>query len=166
MTRLVALALVVLSVLGGCNRSSSDAGDASTSGVAPFEEVALETSVGRFCALEADDGDERAQGLMGREDLAGYDGMLFVFDADTTGRFYMRNTPLALSIAFFTADGEWLAALDMEPCGNREDCPTYGPDAPYRLALEVPRGDLPRLGLDRAGSTLQVGGRCPAKRPT
>ena len=36
-------------------------------------------------------------------DLQGYDGMLFKFSSDYTGAFYMKDTPLPLSIAFFDA---------------------------------------------------------------
>lgn len=99
------------------------------------------------CALLAETATQQARGLMERADLGGYDGMLFRFPADTTTGFHMTNTPLPLSIAFFDAAGGFVSATDMAPCIDQPSCPTYGPDRPYRYALEVPQGDLPRLGI-------------------
>jgi uncharacterized protein len=96
---------------------------------------------------------------MGRRDLAGFDGMLFRFDADTTSAFYMRNVPVPLSIAWFDAEGRFVSATDMAPCPDQEGCPTYPPPAPYRVALEVLQGGLGRLGIG-PGSTMSVGGPC------
>jgi uncharacterized membrane protein (UPF0127 family) len=96
---------------------------------------------------------------MGRGDLGGFDAMVFRFDADTTGSFYMRNTPLPLSIAWFDRNGVFVSSADMEPCPDRAGCPDYTAAAPYRLAVEVPKGGLGALGID-AGSSLMVGGGC------
>lgn len=112
-----------------------------------------------FCALLAATDAQRARGLMEVTDLAGYDGMVFQFPRSTTSAFFMRNTPMPLSIAWFAADGRFISSADMDPCPDRDGCPTYSPAAPYRFALEVPRGQLARLGI-RAGSVLQLGGRC------
>lgn len=112
------------------------------------------------CALLAQTERQRARGLMGRKDVAGYDGMLFVFDEDTSGSFYMLNTPLPLSIAWFDGNGRFVSATDMEPCLNGPDCPLYSATAPYRYALEVPKGGLGALGIG-PGSVLNIGGACP-----
>lgn len=111
------------------------------------------------CALLAATPDERARGLMGRRDLGGYDAMVFLFEADTTGAFWMRRTPLALSIAFFAADGTFVGSRDMAPCGDDPRCPLYRPPAPYRIAMEVPHGALGRLGV-RPGARLVLNGPC------
>jgi hypothetical protein len=100
----------------------------------------------------ADDATRRAQGLMGVEDLGALRGMLFVFPEDTTSGFWMKDTPLALDIAFFAADGSPVGLFSMAPCPG-EDCPTYRPAGPYRYALEVPAGGfsgLAGLRLDPA----------------
>ena len=47
----------------------------------------------------------------------------------------------------------------MEPCEDREGCPTYPSDGRYRYAIEVFQGDLPALGITE-GATVTVGGRC------
>ena len=113
------------------------------------------------CALLAETEQQQARGLMGFRDLAGYDGMLFRFGSDTTGGFYMRNVPVALSIAWFAADGGFVSSTDMAPCPNQDGCPTYAPPEPYRLALEVLQGGLGPLGVAE-GSVLAVGGACPS----
>ena len=100
----------------------------------------------------ADDATRRAQGLMGVEDLGALRGVLFVFPEDTTSGFWMKDTPLALDIAFFAADGSPVGLLSMAPCPG-EDCPVYRPAGPYRYALEVPAGGfsgLAGLRLDPA----------------
>jgi uncharacterized membrane protein (UPF0127 family) len=96
---------------------------------------------------------------MGRKDLGGYDGMIFVFQEDTTGSFYMLNTPLPLSIAWFDSSGQFVSATDMEPCLTGPDCPLYSAVRPYRFALEVPKGGLAGLGIG-PGSTIEIGGQC------
>ena len=112
------------------------------------------------CALLADTAEQHSQGLMGRTDLAGYDGMLFRFDDDTQAAFYMKDTLIPLSIAWFDADGRFVSTADMAPCGDQPVCPTYGPAGPYRYALEVPQGDLRALGIG-PGARLVVGeNRC------
>ena len=130
--------------------------------LAGYTETAFRIAPGpglTHCALLADTEAKRQRGLMGRRDLAGYDGMLFVFTTDTTETFYMRNTPLPLSIAWFDASGRFVSSTDMVPCLDRRDCPTYGAARPYRFALEVPRGGLGGLGVG-PGATLVSGGTC------
>ena len=111
------------------------------------------------CALLAQTEQQRARGLMNVTDLRGYDGMLFVFSEDTRGSFYMLNTPLPLSIAWFDSSGRFVSSTDMEPCLAGPDCPLYSAAGPYRYALEVPKGGLDALGIGR-GSTIEIGGAC------
>jgi len=111
------------------------------------------------CALLADTEAQQELGLMNRTDIGGYDGMLFRFSNDFTGRFYMKDTPLPLSIAFFDSSGQFLATDDMAPCIHQPTCPLYGPSQPYRYALEVPQGALPRLAIG-PGTRLVTAGAC------
>lgn len=113
------------------------------------------------CALLAATAEQRAQGLMRVTDLRGYAGMIFHYPGDSSGGFYMRNTPMPLSIAWFAADGAFVSAADMAPCDDRSDCPTYGATAAYRYALEVPQGQLPALGVG-PGAVLELAGTCPS----
>jgi uncharacterized membrane protein (UPF0127 family) len=95
----------------------------------------------------ADTPGERAQGLMGVEDLGSLAGMLFVYESDSEGGFWMKDTIIPLDIAFFAADGSLVSLLRMEPC-HSDPCPLYYPGAAYRFALETPAGDLADLGSD------------------
>jgi uncharacterized membrane protein (UPF0127 family) len=125
-----------------------------------FGEVAIRIASGaELCALLAQTPGQRAKGLMTRTDLAGHVGMLFTFPSPTTETFYMRNTPMPLSIAFFDNSRRFVSAIDMAPCPDIDNCPTYAAAKPYRYALEVPRGGLPGIGAG-PGSVLTVGGAC------
>jgi uncharacterized membrane protein (UPF0127 family) len=111
------------------------------------------------CALLAETAAQQELGLMNRTDVGGYDGMLFRFPADTTVAFYMKDTPLPLSIAFFDGSGQFVSTADMAPCIHQATCPTFSAARPYRWALEVPQGALPRLGIG-PGTRLVAGGPC------
>jgi len=111
------------------------------------------------CALLADTDAQQQQGLMNRTDIAGHDGMLFRFRADTRVGFYMKDTLIPLSIAWFDANGNFVSATDMEPCLDQVDCPNHYATRPYRFALEVAKGGLGDLGIG-PGSHVSVGGAC------
>lgn len=131
-----------------------------------FGEVAVtitdaDGEVCEVCLLTATDDAQRQQGLMGvtDEDLGGYDGMLFEYPDEITGAFWMRDTPMPLSIAYFDGDREVVSTVDMEPCLDQgTSCPTYPADGPFRYALEVPQGGLAEL-LVADGSTFTIDAR-------
>lgn len=107
-----------------------------------------------LCLWLADSSRSRAQGLMGVTDLGAGDGMAFVYDAPHTGSFWMKNTLLPLSIAFFDEQGDYLDSFDMEPC-EADPCPLY-PTAPeFLVAIETVQGDLDGLGI-ADGSRLDL----------
>ena len=121
-----------------------------------------------LCLLLADTPELRSQGLMRVTDpeLGGYDGMLFDHGATASGGYWMKNTPMPLSIAYWAEDGSFVSSVDMEPClvEPERGCPTYPPDGPYRWALEVPRGGLEEI-LAVGGATISVDGTtCPSAR--
>lgn len=116
-------------------------------------------ATGERCALLAETDAQRQRGLMGRRDLGAHDAMVFRFDSDVSGTFYMRNVPIPLSIAWFDAGGRLVSTADMEPCPDQDGCPQYSAAGPYRFAVEVEKGGLSRLGIDE-GSVLSVGGDC------
>lgn len=92
----------------------------------------------------ADDDAERVQGLRGVRDLGPYDGMLFVFAGDVRSEFTMADTLIPLDIGFYDAEGREVDRRRMQPCPEGDDgsCPRYGASAAYRVALEVPAGEL------------------------
>lgn len=163
-------ALAVLAAVAFITVGANGPADPTLGGIPGFGEVAFQVtpagaaapaaSAARYCALLAESDAQRARGMMGRRDLAGFDAMVFRFDQDSTGSFYMRNVPVPLSIAWFDADGRFVSSTDMAPCADQEGCPQYAPAGPYRLAVEVLQGGLERLGIG-PGSTITVGGTCP-----
>jgi uncharacterized membrane protein (UPF0127 family) len=131
-----------------------------------FGEVAIKVTapdgkVLSFCVLHATTPEQRQRGLMTVTDLRGYTGMAFSYDADTTVGYYMRNTPLPLSIAYVAADGALVSTADMAPCEDREGCQSYPPAGAFRHAVEVPQGYFPDMGI-APGARIEVGGPCPA----
>jgi uncharacterized protein len=107
----------------------------------------------------ADTPTERQTGLMGRESLPPYDGMAFVWEEPLVTTFWMKDTLIPLSIAFWDSDGRIISILEMDPC-TEDPCPSYGPGEPFVGAVEVARGTFERLGVavgDRVGLTVSNG---------
>ena len=100
--------------------------------------------------MVARDSTDIARGLMEIEDLRDLDGMLFVFERDDTGSFWMFQVPIPLDIAWFDASGQFVSASRMVPCVTDSptgaDCESYYATGPYRYALELAAGDLAALG--------------------
>ena len=97
---------------------------------------------------------ERAHGLMGRTEIANDAGMVFSFPQGSTSPFWMKDTLIPLSIAFYGTEGRIVRILDMNPC-RHDPCPVYDPDATYRGALEVNQGAFRRWGVE-VGDTVRV----------
>ena len=102
----------------------------------------------------------RQRGLMGRKRLPDGAGMVFRFPEDHRGGFWMKDTLIPLSIAFFKADGTVVRVLDMPPC-RADPCPSYDPKRRYRGALEVNRGFFAQIGLTE-GWRLELPSGLPA----
>lgn len=151
--------------VGGAPGVTGAPGDPARVLIPGFDELAIEVDPGdgsgllAWCLLAARTGEQRARGLMGVTDLQGYPGMAFVYDEDSQNSFYMRSVPMPLSIAWIDSDGELVSTTDMAPCEDREGCPTYPSGGDYRLAIEVPQGDLAQLGII-TGSHTRVAGPC------
>jgi len=115
-----------------------------------------------WCMWLADTPARREQGLMGVTDpgLGGAPGMVFAFPGDTTASFWMKDTLMPLSIAWYPADGPLVSTADMEPCpAGTESCPVFSAADRYRYAVETPQGVLDALGLVE-GSSLALGAAC------
>ena len=87
--------------------------------------------------------EEKARGLMFRESLGKDDGMLFVYDGEEVLSFWMKNTPIPLSIAFLDQKGKIVDIQDMEPFSLR----THVSALPARYALEMNKGWFKRNGI-------------------
>jgi uncharacterized protein len=98
--------------------------------------------------------EEHQQGLMHRDTLGEYAGMLFVFERDRHLSFWMKNTYIPLSIAYISKDGVIRSIHDMQP----ESLRPIESEVAVRFALELPQGAFARSeaaagdrieGLDR-----------------
>jgi uncharacterized protein len=141
--RLVVLVALLLAVsCGDGELTASDRPDF------PHGTVLIETQDGsRLLEVEVAETDEqRRYGLMFRESLDQDSGMVFIFFEPQQGGFWMKNTLIPLSIAFFDVDGKIVSILDMEPC-KEEPCPSYFPGAEYMGALEVNQGAFDEWGV-------------------
>jgi uncharacterized membrane protein (UPF0127 family) len=117
-----------------------------------------------WCLLAALTEAARQQGLMNvtDADLGGYDGMVFRFESDVTGGFWMRNTRLPLSIAYVDAQGGVVKLTDMSPCpDSAATCPSYSAGGRYRDAVEVPKGQFDRLGVSTESTLTFRDEACP-----
>lgn len=86
---------------------------------------------------------QRLHGLMGRTHLAADGGMLFVFERPGRYCFWMRDTPLPLTIAFIDAAGRIAGIDDMQSRSETSHCPSVK----IRYALEVRQGEFRRRGI-------------------
>lgn len=127
--RYSALALVML-----CAPAGAIAGDAGW----PLR-IGTHTFQVEIAATEP----QRRRGLMGRTELAADGGMLFVFEQPGRQCFWMRDTPLPLSIAFIDSAGRIAGFADMQPRTETLHCPATA----VRYALEVRQGEFQRRGI-------------------
>jgi uncharacterized membrane protein (UPF0127 family) len=83
---------------------------------------------------------------MDRTSLAADRGMVFLFDEPGDGGFWMKDTTIPLSIAFWDEHGRIVATLDMDPCRG-DPCPLYSPGVTYVGAVEANRGYFVAHGI-------------------
>jgi uncharacterized protein len=95
----------------------------------------------------ADSQIEQSRGLMGREHLDENAGMVFLSSSPTETAFWMKNTLIPLSVAFWGEDRRIFAIRDMVPC-HEDPCPLYEPGGPWIGALEVNRGFFQERGVE------------------
>ena len=140
--------LLLLALLLGTACSSEDP--------APQDGRVRGTLDGVRLVLEvADTPEERAVGLMRRTSVPPGTGMVFRYDAPSSGDYYMFHVPFPLT-AVFALDGKVVGVIDMPPCtaAAPQACPTYGPKVPYDTVLETAPETVE--GLVSGGDTLTV----------
>ena len=145
-----AIALACTLVLAGCGGSTPPVQELPT-GVLHIEtgsgEVEVQVSI-------AETPESRQQGLMGVTEMAPDTGMVFLESEPVQQGFWMKDTLIPLSIAFWDAEGTIRAILDMEPC--REDpCKVYDPGVSWLGAVEVNQGFFADNGVE-VGDTVRL----------
>ncbi|WP_306698664.1 DUF192 domain-containing protein [Treponema endosymbiont of Eucomonympha sp.] len=92
---------------------------------------------------------ERSRGFMGRKRIPDGTGMIFVFERDERLRFWMKDTPVPLSIAYIDSAGAVREIYDMTPFSLAPVTSAVS----VRYALEVPQGWFARAGI-RVGAQI------------
>jgi uncharacterized membrane protein (UPF0127 family) len=98
----------------------------------------------RFTVELADDGQERAQGLMFRESLPKSAGMLFVYPEPQRTGFWMKNTLIPLDMIFADASGRVTHVHSNAVPGDLSVIDSGGE---VLAALEINGGLAARLGI-------------------
>jgi uncharacterized protein len=162
MTRLLQTALVALLLVacgtdpdGAASLSEGAAGMAEEGPRPPRGEAWVIFGSDTVRAEVAATARERERGLMGRTELPDGTGMLFVFEAQETRRFWMRNTVIPLDIGFLDqrqvlVDVQQMEPLDEEFTESR---------APAMFALEVPQGWFEAKGIEPGTQARVIFGR-------
>ena len=131
------LALLALLVVAGCGGQEPVLVAPGTDDDGPPRTATIDVA-GREVTVElAFTQQARAQGLMHRPGLEPDHGMLFLFPESHERRFWMRNTLIALDIAFLDADG---VVLNVEKGRPGVERPGYFSHGPARFVLEMEQG--------------------------
>lgn len=138
--------LAILLLLGGCATANGHW---------------VELGGTRYGVEIADNDEERARGLMFREEMAAVAGMLFVHDREAPQAYWMKNTKIPLDILYFDSARKLVSQQrDVPPCSLGDGCPPYPSAAPARYVLELNAGEAARLNL-RDGAELRLGPGIP-----
>ena len=78
-----------------------------------------------------------ATGMMFRTEMGENEGMLFVFSRPHRPAFYMRNTKIALNVAYLDSDGTILELLDLKPL---DETPVEAKTDRVQFVLEMKEG--------------------------
>ena len=97
----------------------------------------------RFSVEIAATAEQRARGLMFRQEMAAGAGMLFVYARPQHVAFWMKNTPMPLDVGFIGQDGRIAAILQGEP----QSLAVISPGVPVRFVLELKAGTAARQGI-------------------
>ncbi|GGO52135.1 hypothetical protein SAMN05444398_101430 [Roseovarius pacificus] len=126
---------------------------AALAGECRDDRVALRGDWGQagFTVEVADDAEERAQGLMHREQMAKSAGMLFVYPAPRSVGFWMKNTLIELDMIF--ADRTGTVRRVHHRAQPHDERPIMG-GRDIQYVLEINGGLARQLGISE-GSQMQ-----------
>lgn len=112
--------------------------------VLPKQEIKIQTSRTTYSLIVevAKEREEQQIGLMGRETMDIDEGMLFVYEAEVTPAYWMKNMEMPLDILFIDKDQKIIhIAKDVPPCtSSGDDCELYSPSSPIKYVLELRAG--------------------------
>ena len=101
------------------------------------------TLAGKKLTVEiAETSKQQEIGLMFRQSMGTDEGMLFIFKSEETRFFWMKNTLIDLSIAYFDKNGTLVDIQEMKSGRGVPDAalPSYPSAKPAKYALEMNKG--------------------------
>ncbi|MGE3973597.1 MAG: DUF192 domain-containing protein [Bdellovibrionales bacterium] len=109
----------------------------------------------------ADTEEKRTHGLMFVKKLEKDQGMLFIFESERPLAFWMKNTLIPLSIAYFNSKKEIVDIQDMFPESSLliKEPKTYPSRAPAQYALEMNLGWFKSHGIKNGTKWKYVGSK-------
>jgi len=107
-------------------------------------EVRGPAGTARFTVEVADDGAERAKGLMFRESMPRSAGMLFVYEAPQRASFWMKNTLIPLDMIFADETGR---VTRVHSNAVPHDTTPIDGGTDVRFVLEINGGLAARMGI-------------------
>lgn len=133
------------------------------SGCASGADSWVELGGQRYTVEVADDDEERAMGLMFREEMPEDRGMIFIHERQEPQSYWMKNTKIPLDILYFDESRKLVSQQrDVPPCSAGNQCPPYPSNAPARYVLELNAGQAAKLKLND-GAVLSFGPGLPQK---
>ncbi|MET0261621.1 MAG: DUF192 domain-containing protein [Rariglobus sp.] len=129
------LLVMVLLAVTGCGRSDVSREQVAVKTVADFFPIQVgDRTVKMQLAIKPR---EMERGLMERRDLKTDEGMLFLYEKPQKMSFWMRNTPTALDIGFFSADGTLKEVYPLYPF---DETTVQSRSDELKFALEMNQG--------------------------
>ena len=150
-TSLITICLCASLLLAATGYGSAAAAD--------LPSVALSIKGHKLTAEIAATNETRMTGLMHRFSLKPDHGMLFVFREPRQQAFWMKNTYVALSIAYIDDQGRIVNVEDMAPQTEN----THPSNGPVLYALEMKKGWFGERGI-QAGAVVEGLGKAPRAR--
>ena len=95
----------------------------------------------------ADTVEKKTFGLMEREALGEFYGMIFFFDEEMPRTFWMKNTLIPLDIIYINSEFEIVKIQEAVPCEN-DPCATYPSVEPTKYVVEVNMGFSKDHGIE------------------
>jgi len=140
-------AAVFISVFLFSSTVGALAGKAGKTGMIRFEN-------GKSVSAEiASSDEEKALGLMYRENLEESSGMLFTFSYDSKLSFWMKNMNFAIDMIWVDSNFRIVDIThNVQPC-MEEKCATYSPSANAKFVIEVSSGFAEQNGI-KAGQRV------------
>ncbi|MBR9679925.1 MAG: DUF192 domain-containing protein [Candidatus Altiarchaeota archaeon] len=114
--------------------------------IAEYETTKLKLGSDEFELEIADTRDKQIKGLMNRDELGDWKGMLFVFEPATRPAFWMRNVRFPIDIIFIDQQGIITEIWkNQEPCGFV--CTAQQPAELTRYVIEINTGASSQISI-------------------